>query len=132
MGLLNVEGYYNCLLTFIDQAVNDGFILPSQRNIMVSASNARELVQKLEVRMSFFCKGYWAISFLLYMLFRFFILNFSKEHCRFVGVRSNARWTGRKGKVGGGTSGAECIHADKYCSLNGQATTKQSLKVISS
>ncbi|EXB56348.1 hypothetical protein L484_024891 [Morus notabilis] len=48
VGLLNVEGYYNCLLTFIDQAVNDGFILPSQRNIMVSASNARELVQKLE------------------------------------------------------------------------------------
>lgn len=48
VGLLNVEGYYNYLLTFIDQAVDDGFILPSQRSIIVSASNARELVQKLE------------------------------------------------------------------------------------
>ena len=49
MGLLNVEGYYNYLLTFIDQAVDNGFILPSQRSIIVSASNAQELVQKLEV-----------------------------------------------------------------------------------
>ncbi|PON90432.1 Cytokinin riboside 5'-monophosphate phosphoribohydrolase [Trema orientale] len=48
VGLLNVEGYYNYLLTFIDQAVDDGFISPSQRNIVVSAPNARELVQKLE------------------------------------------------------------------------------------
>ncbi|XP_062098472.1 cytokinin riboside 5'-monophosphate phosphoribohydrolase LOG1-like [Humulus lupulus] len=48
VGLLNVEGYYDYLLTFIDQAVEDGFIFPSQRNIVVSAPNARELVQKLE------------------------------------------------------------------------------------
>ncbi|KAL5557761.1 hypothetical protein UlMin_033972 [Ulmus minor] len=48
VGLLNVEGYYNCLLSFIDQAVDDGFIDPSQRNIIVSAPNAKELVQKLE------------------------------------------------------------------------------------
>lgn len=44
-----MEGYYDYLLTFIDQAVDDGFISPSQRNIVVSAPNARELVQKLEV-----------------------------------------------------------------------------------
>lgn len=49
VGLLNVDGYYNYLLTFIDKAVDDGFIKPSQRNIIVSAPNARELVQKLEV-----------------------------------------------------------------------------------
>ncbi|XP_038902735.1 LOW QUALITY PROTEIN: cytokinin riboside 5'-monophosphate phosphoribohydrolase LOG5-like [Benincasa hispida] len=48
VGLLNVEGYYNNLLTFIDQAVDDGFIKPSQRNIIVSAPNAKDLVQKLE------------------------------------------------------------------------------------
>ncbi|CAL5349494.1 hypothetical protein CsSME_00036402 [Camellia sinensis var. sinensis] len=48
VGLLNVDGYYNYLLTFIDQAVDDGFIKPSQRHIIVSAPNARELVQKLE------------------------------------------------------------------------------------
>ena len=49
VGLLNVDGYYNYLLTFIDKAVDDGFIKPSQRNIIVSAPSAKELVQKLEV-----------------------------------------------------------------------------------
>lgn len=49
VGLLNVEGYYNYLLTFIDKAVDDGFISPSQRHIIVSAPTATELVQKLEV-----------------------------------------------------------------------------------
>ncbi|XP_038888677.1 cytokinin riboside 5'-monophosphate phosphoribohydrolase LOG5-like [Benincasa hispida] len=48
VGLLNVDGYYNYLLTFIDKAVDDGFIKPSQRSIIVSAPNAKELVQKLE------------------------------------------------------------------------------------
>ncbi|RVX08375.1 Cytokinin riboside 5'-monophosphate phosphoribohydrolase LOG5 [Vitis vinifera] len=45
VGLLNVDGYYNYLLTFIDKAVNDGFIKPSQHHIIVFAPNARELVQ---------------------------------------------------------------------------------------
>ncbi|PON64306.1 Cytokinin riboside 5'-monophosphate phosphoribohydrolase [Parasponia andersonii] len=48
VGLLNVDGYYNSLLAFIDKAVDDGFIKPSQRNIIVSAPNAKELLQKLE------------------------------------------------------------------------------------
>ncbi|KAJ6414354.1 hypothetical protein OIU84_007050 [Salix udensis] len=48
VGLLNVDGYYNNLLTFIDKAVDDGFIMPSQRSIIVSAPDAKELVQKLE------------------------------------------------------------------------------------
>lgn len=48
VGLLNVDGYYNSLLTFIDKAVDDGFIMPAQRLIIVSAPTARELVQKLE------------------------------------------------------------------------------------
>ncbi|KAF9622274.1 hypothetical protein IFM89_030316 [Coptis chinensis] len=48
VGLLNVDGYYNNFLNFIDKAVDDGFILPSQRQIIVSAENAKELMQKLE------------------------------------------------------------------------------------
>ncbi|KAJ8432223.1 hypothetical protein Cgig2_032429 [Carnegiea gigantea] len=52
VGLLNVDGYYNFLLTFIDKAVDDGFIKPSQRHIFVSAPTAEELVQKLEVGLS--------------------------------------------------------------------------------
>ncbi|KAJ9693556.1 hypothetical protein PVL29_009487 [Vitis rotundifolia] len=48
VGLLNVDDYYNYLITYIDKAVDDGFIKPSQRHIIVSAPNAKELVQKLE------------------------------------------------------------------------------------
>ncbi|XP_021760129.1 cytokinin riboside 5'-monophosphate phosphoribohydrolase LOG3 [Chenopodium quinoa] len=48
VGLLNVDGYYNSLLTFIDQAVEEGFISPSARHIIVSAPTAEELVKKLE------------------------------------------------------------------------------------
>ena len=49
MGLLNVDGYYNSLLSFIDKAVEEGFISPSARQIIVSAPTAKELVKKLEV-----------------------------------------------------------------------------------
>ncbi|EPS58115.1 hypothetical protein M569_16701, partial [Genlisea aurea] len=48
VGLLNVEGYYNSLLCFIDKAVEEGFISPSARHIIVSAPTAKELVKKLE------------------------------------------------------------------------------------
>uniref|UniRef100_J3LJ49 Cytokinin riboside 5'-monophosphate phosphoribohydrolase n=1 Tax=Oryza brachyantha TaxID=4533 RepID=J3LJ49_ORYBR len=48
VGLLNVDGYYNSLLTFIDQAVEEGFISPSARRIIVSAPTAQELMDKLE------------------------------------------------------------------------------------
>ncbi|XP_051139650.1 cytokinin riboside 5'-monophosphate phosphoribohydrolase LOG1-like [Andrographis paniculata] len=48
VGLLNVDGYYNSLLSFIDKAVDEGFITPSARHIIVSAQTAQELVSKLE------------------------------------------------------------------------------------
>ncbi|XP_074369665.1 cytokinin riboside 5'-monophosphate phosphoribohydrolase LOG3-like [Apium graveolens] len=48
VGLLNVDGYYNSLLTFIDKAVEEGFINPKARHIIVSAPTAKELVKKLE------------------------------------------------------------------------------------
>ncbi|XP_071908245.1 cytokinin riboside 5'-monophosphate phosphoribohydrolase LOG1 isoform X2 [Coffea arabica] len=48
VGLLNVDGYYNSLLSFIDKAVEEGFISPSARHIIVSAPTAQELVKKLE------------------------------------------------------------------------------------
>ncbi|KAJ6708093.1 CYTOKININ RIBOSIDE 5'-MONOPHOSPHATE PHOSPHORIBOHYDROLASE LOG5 [Salix viminalis] len=46
VGLLNVDGYYNYLLTFIDKAVDDGFIKPSQRNIIVSAPQCQRTRSK--------------------------------------------------------------------------------------
>ncbi|KAG6422678.1 hypothetical protein SASPL_113055 [Salvia splendens] len=48
VGLLNVDGYYNSLLSFIDKAVDEGFIAPSARHIIVSAQTAHELMSKLE------------------------------------------------------------------------------------
>ncbi|KAK8994623.1 hypothetical protein V6N11_045698 [Hibiscus sabdariffa] len=48
VGLLNVDGYYNSLLSFIDKAVEEGFVSPSARQIIVSAPTAKELVKKLE------------------------------------------------------------------------------------
>ncbi|KAH9619396.1 hypothetical protein KSS87_013293 [Heliosperma pusillum] len=48
VGLLNVDGYYNSLLSFIDQAVEEGFVSPSARRIILSAPTAGELVKKLE------------------------------------------------------------------------------------
>ncbi|XP_062201101.1 probable cytokinin riboside 5'-monophosphate phosphoribohydrolase LOGL10 [Phragmites australis] len=48
VGLLNVDGYYNSLLTFIDKAVEEGFINPSARRIIVLAPTVQELMDKLE------------------------------------------------------------------------------------
>ncbi|GAU26856.1 hypothetical protein TSUD_02580 [Trifolium subterraneum] len=48
VGLLNVDGYYNSLLSFIDNAVNEGFIAPDARHIIVSAHTAQDLMCKLE------------------------------------------------------------------------------------
>ncbi|XWS43356.1 hypothetical protein CRYUN_Cryun16bG0096000 [Craigia yunnanensis] len=48
VGLLNVDGYYNSLLSFIDKAVDEGFISPAARRIIVSAPTAKQLVRQLE------------------------------------------------------------------------------------
>ncbi|KAJ6773574.1 LOG FAMILY PROTEIN YJL055W [Salix purpurea] len=48
VGLLNVDGYYNSLLSFIDKAVDEGFIAPAARHIIVSAHTAQELMCLLE------------------------------------------------------------------------------------
>ncbi|KAK4274563.1 hypothetical protein QN277_017764 [Acacia crassicarpa] len=48
VGLLNVDGYYNLLLALFDNGVEEGFIWPCARNIVVSASTAKELMIKME------------------------------------------------------------------------------------
>ncbi|KAG0519503.1 hypothetical protein BDA96_09G270200 [Sorghum bicolor] len=48
VGLLNVDGFYDPLLSFIDLAVNEGFITEAARRIIISAPTAKELVMKLE------------------------------------------------------------------------------------
>lgn len=51
VGLLNVDGYYNSLLSFIDKAVDEGFVTPSARHIIISAPTTQELMSKLEVQL---------------------------------------------------------------------------------
>lgn len=44
-----MDGFYDALLSFIDMAVNEGFIKEDARRIIISAPTAKELVLKLEV-----------------------------------------------------------------------------------
>ncbi|CAA0838053.1 Cytokinin riboside 5-monophosphate phosphoribohydrolase LOG8 [Striga hermonthica] len=48
VGLLNVDGYYNSLLKLFDKFVDEGFVKPAARGIVVSASTAKELLTKME------------------------------------------------------------------------------------
>ncbi|KAL8168093.1 hypothetical protein V2J09_009592 [Rumex salicifolius] len=48
VGLLNVDGYFDSLLSFIDKAFDEGFIPPPADRIIVSAPTAEELIRKLE------------------------------------------------------------------------------------
>jgi uncharacterized protein (TIGR00730 family) len=43
VGLLNVAGYYDPLITMIDRAIEEGFILPRYRNLFVASSGVDEL-----------------------------------------------------------------------------------------
>lgn len=47
-----MDGYYNSLLSFIDKAVDEGFISSSARRIIISAPTAKDLVRQLEVKCS--------------------------------------------------------------------------------
>jgi uncharacterized protein (TIGR00730 family) len=46
-GLLNVDGFYDGLLRFLDHAWAEGFIKPETRAIVSSGTDARELLQRL-------------------------------------------------------------------------------------
>ncbi|URE36818.1 Cytokinin riboside 5'-monophosphate phosphoribohydrolase [Musa troglodytarum] len=48
VGLLNVDGFYNSLLSFLDMAVDEGFISQAARHIIISSHSAKELMGKLE------------------------------------------------------------------------------------
>ncbi|XVE62121.1 hypothetical protein DITRI_Ditri06bG0093400 [Diplodiscus trichospermus] len=48
ISLLNVDGFFNKLFSFLDQAGEENFILHSAREIFISASTAEEMIDKLE------------------------------------------------------------------------------------
>ncbi|HRW09878.1 MAG TPA: TIGR00730 family Rossman fold protein [Caldilineaceae bacterium] len=47
IGLLNVDGYYDHLLAWVDRAVSDGFIQPAYRELLVVADDPAALVAKV-------------------------------------------------------------------------------------
>jgi uncharacterized protein (TIGR00730 family) len=49
VGLLNVEGFFNSLLTWLDQAVREGFLRASHRNMLIVGEEAEELLDRLMV-----------------------------------------------------------------------------------
>ena len=48
IGLLNVNGFYDNLLSFLDQAVEQQFLTSSARQIIISAATAEQLIDKLQ------------------------------------------------------------------------------------
>ncbi|XP_021734853.1 cytokinin riboside 5'-monophosphate phosphoribohydrolase LOG8-like [Chenopodium quinoa] len=48
VGLLNVGGYFNSLLTLFDKGVEEGFIAKTERDIVILAESAKELLKKME------------------------------------------------------------------------------------
>jgi len=48
-GLLNVENYWNGLLEFVEHAVEEDFVRPENRELILVASTAEELLEKLTV-----------------------------------------------------------------------------------
>ena len=47
IGFMNVEGYFDSLFTFLDQAVSAGFVKPEHRSLAVAENEARTLLDRL-------------------------------------------------------------------------------------
>ena len=48
IGLFNVNGFYDNLLSFLDQAVEQEFLTSSARQIIISTTTAEQLIDQLE------------------------------------------------------------------------------------
>lgn len=46
-GLLNVNGFYDLLMEFLDRATGDGFIYPEHRAMLLSDSDPDKLIEKI-------------------------------------------------------------------------------------
>jgi len=47
-GLLNIEGFFDSLLSFIDHQVREGFVTPENRNLIHTADNPSQLLDLLD------------------------------------------------------------------------------------
>jgi predicted Rossmann-fold nucleotide-binding protein len=48
IGLLNVNGFYDNLLSFLDQAVEQEFLTSSAQQIIISITTAKQLIDQLQ------------------------------------------------------------------------------------
>ena len=48
-GLLNVQGFYNSLLVWVDHAVTEGLIRPAHRDLLLADQDASSLLERLSV-----------------------------------------------------------------------------------
>ena len=48
IGLLNVDGYFDGLLAWLERALGDGFVRPHHRNLLVSAGDPNVLLDQVE------------------------------------------------------------------------------------
>ncbi len=48
IGLFNVNGYYNFLLKQLDVMVEEGFLKPQNRNLLIVSDDLNELLEKME------------------------------------------------------------------------------------
>jgi uncharacterized protein (TIGR00730 family) len=47
-GALNIRGYFDDLQSLLDRALQEGFLRPEHRNLLVTASNPTQLLDRLE------------------------------------------------------------------------------------
>jgi uncharacterized protein (TIGR00730 family) len=47
VGILNVDGFFDGLLSLVDHAITEGFILPSQRALLIESRSSAELLDRL-------------------------------------------------------------------------------------
>jgi uncharacterized protein (TIGR00730 family) len=47
VGLLNIDGYFDKLIEFLDHSMNEGFIRPASRGIILQDSDPSALIEKL-------------------------------------------------------------------------------------
>jgi uncharacterized protein (TIGR00730 family) len=47
IGLLNIEGYFDPLLSMIDRAIEEGFVLPRYRRLIVESYEIEDLISRL-------------------------------------------------------------------------------------
>jgi len=47
VGLLNIDGFFNSLLAWLDHAVQDGFLKPKHRRLLIEAKEPEDLLDRL-------------------------------------------------------------------------------------